>query len=57
MGDSITRLREHSLTMVIWIAFIQRTISLSLLSGLVLMPVIFPVLAYASWHSYRHLGR
>jgi uncharacterized membrane protein len=56
MGDSIARLSKHSMTMLVWISFILGAVSLALLSSLALMPVIFPILAYASWHSYKHLG-
>jgi len=56
MGASIARLREHSITMLVWVSFILGAVSLALLSSLALMPVIFPVLAYASWHSYKHLS-
>jgi uncharacterized membrane protein len=56
MANSISRLSEHSLTMFVWISLILGTVSLALLSGLLLMPVIFPILAYASWHSYKHMG-
>ena len=56
MGNSIARLREHALTSFVWISFILGSVSLALLSGLALMPVIFPILAYASWHSYKHLS-
>jgi len=57
MGDSISRLSGHSLTMFVWISFIVGAVTLALLSGLALMPVIFPILAYASWHSYKHLSK
>ena len=56
MGESIARLSEHAMTMFVWITFILGAVSLALLSSLTLMPVIFPILAYASWHSYKHLG-
>ena len=57
MSASVSRLSEHSMTMFVWISFIIASVSLALLSSLTLMPVIFPILAYASWHSYRHLGQ
>ena len=57
MSESVTRLSEHYMTMFVWISFILAAVTLALLSSLVLMPVIFPILAYASWHSYKHLGR
>ena len=56
MGNSIARLREHPMTMFVWISFIVGAVSLVLLSSLALTPVIFPIIAYASWHSYKHLG-
>ena len=56
MSESVSRLSEHSMTMFVWISFILGAVSLALLSSLALMPVIFPILAYASWHSYKHLS-
>ena len=56
IGNSIARLSEHSSTMFVWISFILGAVSLALLTSLALMPVIFPILAYASWHSYKHLS-
>ena len=53
IGKSLGTLRVHPMTMFVWVSFIIGTISLALLSGLVLMPLVFPLLAYASWHGYR----
>lgn len=39
--------------MILWCAIIAALIGLSLLSGLVALPVILPILGHASWHLYR----
>ncbi len=39
--------------MVFWCATIAALIALSLLSGLVALPVVLPILGHASWHLYR----
>lgn len=49
----LTTLRENVVTMLVWMLLIVALISAGLISALLLMPVIFPVLAYATWHSYR----
>ena len=48
-------LRANAATMVVWMVLIASLLATGLLSALVLMPIIFPVLAYATWHSYREL--
>jgi uncharacterized membrane protein len=48
-------LRANATTMVVWMTLIVSLVAIGLMSALVLMPVIFPVLAYATWHSYRDL--
>ncbi|MEQ9642933.1 MAG: DUF2189 domain-containing protein [Alphaproteobacteria bacterium] len=40
--------------MVLWCAIIAALIALSLISGLVALPVVLPILGHASWHLYRH---
>ena len=51
----VNTLRAHSATMAVWMILIVSLIAVGLLSALVLMPLIFPVLAYATWHSYKSL--
>ena len=52
---SFDTLRNNAATMMVWIVLLAAAIATALLSGLVLMPVVFPLLAYATWHSYRQL--
>ena len=52
----IRTLRHNALTMVVWMFTLAAIIALALMSSLLLMPVVFPLLAYATWHSYRHLA-
>ena len=51
----IRTLRENLACMAVWMLVLLTIITLALLSNLILMPVIFPLLAYATWHSYRQL--
>ncbi|MGB5716087.1 MAG: hypothetical protein WBN81_03235, partial [Gammaproteobacteria bacterium] len=48
-------LRENSKTMLVWVTLLAVLIGIALASGLILMPLVFPLLAYATWHSYRQL--
>jgi len=48
-------LRENLKTMLVWMAMLAVFIAIALASGLILMPLVFPLLAYATWHSYRQL--
>ena len=48
-------LRENVKTMLVWMALLTVFIGIALASSLVLMPLVFPLLAYATWHSYRQL--
>lgn len=48
-------LRENSKTMLVWMTLLAVLIGIALASGLILMPLVFPLLAYATWHSYRQL--
>jgi len=57
IGKSLRTLRAHPMVMFVWVSFIIGAIGLALLSGLVLMPLVFPLLAYASWHGYRQLSQ
>ena len=55
MRTSIGTLGTHKLALAIWGLLIVATTSAALASKLILMPLIFPLLAYATWHSYRQL--
>lgn len=48
-------LRANAATMVTWMVLIASLLATGLLSALVVMPILFPILAYATWHSYRDL--
>jgi len=48
-------LRAHLPAVISWVALIIALTIVALLSQLVLMPLLFPLLAFATWHSYRHL--
>jgi len=52
---SFDTLSDNAAMMVVWVLFLTAAIATALVSGLVLMPVVFPLLAYATWHSYRQL--
>jgi uncharacterized membrane protein len=56
VSTNLRILRENMLTVFVWMAVLAGLISTALLSGLVLMPLVFPLLAYATWHSYRQLS-
>ena len=53
MITSVKVVSRNRLAMVIWCLTIAALIGLSLLSGLVALPVVLPILGYASWHLYR----
>ena len=55
MRTSLRTLRAHKLSLAVWVVLIMALTGAALLSQLVLMPLIFPLLAYATWHSYRQL--
>jgi uncharacterized membrane protein len=57
MRTSLRTLRNHKLSLSLWVAVIVALTGAAFLSKLVLMPLIFPLLAYATWHSYRQLVR
>jgi uncharacterized membrane protein len=52
---SLETLRANASTMAVWMVLIVALLALALVTDLLLMPVIFPLLAYATWHSYRDL--
>lgn len=53
MITSVKVVLTSPLAMLIWCATIAVLIALSLLSGLVALPVVLPILGYASWRLYR----
>ncbi|MGB5456769.1 MAG: hypothetical protein WBO18_12485, partial [Gammaproteobacteria bacterium] len=55
VSNSIEVLKNNVTTMMVWMLLLIALITVALLSGLLLMPAIFPLLAYATWHSYRQL--
>ncbi len=52
---SLVTLRDNWATMLFWMVIVIAYIAVAVFSGLVLMPIVFPLLAYATWHSYREL--
>ena len=52
---SLHTLSAHKLSLALWVILISALTSVAVLSKLVLMPLVFPLLAYATWHSYRQL--
>ncbi|NNJ98278.1 MAG: DUF2189 domain-containing protein [Gammaproteobacteria bacterium] len=55
VGHGVQTLRHNVPTMVVWMLVLLALIVPALMSGLLLMPIVFPLLAYATWHSYRQL--
>lgn len=53
MITSVKVVLTNPLAMLVWCATIAVLIALSLLSGLVALPVVLPILGHASWHLYR----
>ena len=54
MMTSIRVVTTSPLTMTAWCAVIAGAMGIAIATGLVLLPVVLPVLGYASWHLYRH---
>lgn len=55
VGRGMQTLRDNFSTMLVWMLVLLALILPALTFGLILMPVVFPLLAYATWHSYRQL--
>ncbi|RDE19649.1 DUF2189 domain-containing protein [Motiliproteus coralliicola] len=53
--SSIRTVLQNPLTMLCWALMILVLFGIGVITGLVLMPVLFPVLGYASWHCYEDL--
>ena len=54
--SGIKLLRSNASSVLVWMLLLVVLIASALFSGLILMPVVFPLLAYATWHSYRELS-
>jgi uncharacterized membrane protein len=50
-------IKANPLIVAVWSVVLLVTIALALISQLLLMPLVFPVLAYASWFCYADLSR
>ena len=57
MATSIATVRRHLPAAIVWALIVAASLGIALWSNLLLMPVLFPLLAYATWHSYRELYR
>ena len=55
MRTSLQTLRRHKSALALWVVLILALTTVAFLSQLILMPLVFPLLAYATWHSYRQL--
>jgi uncharacterized membrane protein len=53
IGTSVSLVKTSPAAMGVWCATIAAAIGLALASLLLLLPVVLPVLGYASWHLYR----
>ena len=53
MTTSVKVVLANPTAMIVWCATIAILIGLSLLSGLVALPIVLPILGHASWHLYR----
>ena len=53
MVTSVQVVTKNPRAMIAWCVTIACLVGISLLSGLVALPVILPVLGHASWHLYR----
>jgi uncharacterized membrane protein len=56
LHSGLRKFRINAATMLVWMLVLAVSIGIALFSRLALMPIIFPLLAYATWHSYRHLS-
>ena len=53
---SVEILKSNMSSILVWMLLLAAFIAAALLSSLILMPIVFPLLAYATWHSYRQLS-
>ena len=50
---SFNAVLQNKKAMLVWLAIILAGVALGFASGLLLMPLILPVLGHATWHAYR----
>lgn len=50
---SIRLVRQNPIPMLAWCVTIAASIVIAIASGLLLLPVLLPILGYATWHLYR----
>jgi uncharacterized membrane protein len=53
---SVEILKSNTSTILVWMFLLAAFIAAAIFSGLILMPAVFPLLAYTAWHSYRQLS-
>lgn len=53
MIASVRLVRRNPVVMGVWCLTIAALVGVALVSGLLLLPVVLPLLGYASWHLYR----
>lgn len=54
MRASVRLVHANPVALGLWCAIIAASIVLAIATGLVLLPVVLPILGYASWRLYRH---
>ncbi len=57
MGTSVRLVQRNRITMALWCALIAASMAAAIASGLLLLPIVLPVLGYSSWHLYRRAVR
>jgi uncharacterized membrane protein len=57
MATSVRLVQRNPVTMALWCAIIAVSMAAAIASGLLLLPLVLPVLGYASWHLYRRAVR
>lgn len=55
IATSLRLVRTSPVTMAAWCAMIALMIGIAILSAFVLLPIVLPVVGYASWHLYRQV--
>jgi len=53
---SVRSLSDHAATLFVWMTLLTAAIGAALASSLTLMPIVFPLMAYATWHGYRQVS-
>jgi len=54
MSTSLALVSRNPITLAVWCTVIASAMMVAIGSALLLLPVVLPVLGYASWHLYRH---